>query len=346
MTPSLFLTGVTGFIGGDFLSLVCEKHPDWNITALVRNSDKGAKVAKEYAKVRLVYGDLDTTDLIAEEASKADIVMHFANCDHQASAKAIIEGLSRSPKSEVFYIHTSGTGILTSETFEKNAFGDELTLAYDDWDGIKELWSLPDHAVHRPVDKIVQASWSDKVKSAIVCPPTIYGKGRGPDNQSSLQADKSTASMLKHKKGWVIGQGENVWHQVHVHDLSDLFLHLAEAAANGGPPATWNDQGYYLAENGEFVWGDILRAIAKDAHSKGLIPSPDAANMSTEEIQPLFEGAQYYVGTNSRGVSKRGKTLFGWKPHRPTLLEEIPSLVDREARALGLTEGHAAKVAG
>ncbi|KAL8867552.1 MAG: hypothetical protein Q9174_005590, partial [Haloplaca sp. 1 TL-2023] len=66
MAPKLFLTGVTGYIGGDFLYLVSEKHPDWELTALVRNSDKGAKVTVAFPKVKLVYGDLSSTDLIEE----------------------------------------------------------------------------------------------------------------------------------------------------------------------------------------------------------------------------------------------------------------------------------------
>lgn len=41
---------------------------------MVRNSDKGAKVASQYPKVKLVYGDLDAVDVIEEEAKKADIV--------------------------------------------------------------------------------------------------------------------------------------------------------------------------------------------------------------------------------------------------------------------------------
>jgi hypothetical protein len=41
---------------------------------MVRNSDKGAKVTAVYPKVRLVYGTLDSTDLIEEEAGKADII--------------------------------------------------------------------------------------------------------------------------------------------------------------------------------------------------------------------------------------------------------------------------------
>ena len=51
-----------------------QSHPEWEITAMVRNSGKGAKVASQYPGVRLVYGDLDSTDIIVEEAKNADIV--------------------------------------------------------------------------------------------------------------------------------------------------------------------------------------------------------------------------------------------------------------------------------
>jgi N-acetyl-gamma-glutamylphosphate reductase len=71
----IFVTGVTGYIGGDALYEITQAHPDYEITALVRNSDKGAKVAKVNPSIRLVYGDLDSSDLITAEAQKADIVL-------------------------------------------------------------------------------------------------------------------------------------------------------------------------------------------------------------------------------------------------------------------------------
>ena len=70
----LFVTGGTGYIGGDALYAIASAHPEYEVTALVRSSEKGVQVAKEYAKVRLVYGDLDNTELLEEEAKKADIV--------------------------------------------------------------------------------------------------------------------------------------------------------------------------------------------------------------------------------------------------------------------------------
>ena len=54
---------------------------------LVRNSEKGAKVAKDYASVKLVYGDLDSSDMIEEESKNADIVLSklFINMSYQSS---------------------------------------------------------------------------------------------------------------------------------------------------------------------------------------------------------------------------------------------------------------------
>jgi nucleoside-diphosphate-sugar epimerase len=343
MAPKLFLTGVTGYIGGDFIHVLVPKYPDWEITCMVRNSDKGAKVAAQYPNIKLVYGDLESVDLIEEESSKADIVYNFANCDHEAAANAIVRGMSKRTTPS-FLIHTSGTGILTWETFDKKNTGEDNPHQYNDWDGIGELTSLPDRALHRAVDKIILAAGSDTLKVAIVCPPTIYGPGRGPDNQKSMQAYQAAAAMMKNKQGFVVGNGKNVWHEIHVQDLTDLYVLLTEAAVNGGAPATWNDQGYYLAENGQFVWAEILKAIASDAHKKGLLPSAETTGIGIDHINDVLRRGAYMCGSTSRGTSLRAKKLLGWKPYRPSLMETVPGIVDVEARDGGFTQGHAAKV--
>jgi uncharacterized protein YbjT (DUF2867 family) len=53
---------------------VSQAHTDWEISVLVRSKEKGAKLAGEYPKVRIVYGDLDSADIIEEETKNADIV--------------------------------------------------------------------------------------------------------------------------------------------------------------------------------------------------------------------------------------------------------------------------------
>ena len=233
------------------------------------------------------------------------------------------------------------------ETAEKNSFGTELPKVYDDWDGIKEVTSMPESASHRPVDKIVlRMSSTDQqaIKTAIVCPPCIYGRGRGPDNQRSIQVYEAVKAVLKRKQGFIPMKGENVWHEVNVHDLSDLFVLLGEAAAAGGGKATWNEDGYYFAENGSFVWKDIFQDIATIAKKKGLVESDETPSLSADELNELHPIATYIWGSNSRGKATRARELLGWEPHGESLKDDLPDIVEAEARALGLMEGHAAKV--
>jgi nucleoside-diphosphate-sugar epimerase len=182
------------------------------------------------------------------------------------------------------------------------------------------------------------------IKTAIVCPPCIYGIGRGPDNQRSIQVYEAAKAILRREQAFLPLKGENVWHGINVQDLSDLYVLLAEAAAAGGGKATWNEDGYYFAENGEFVWKDIFRDMAKIAQKLGLLDSDDAPSLSATELAEIHPYALIIWGSNSRGKAIRARQLLGWKPHRESLGEILLSIIKEEARALGLIQGHAAKV--
>jgi len=136
-----------------------------------------------------VIGDLTDAKLLEEEAKRADIILNFADSDHAPSATALAKGaLAHSVDRPIFVIHTSGTGILTWKTVESRTFGKLEDKVYDDWEHIKEVTSLPDNAAHRNVDKIFLEAGKNEsgpVHTAIVCPPTIYGVGRGPGNKRS-----------------------------------------------------------------------------------------------------------------------------------------------------------------
>jgi len=67
---------------------------------------------------------------------------------------------------------------LTWEDAEQDKLGEHSTKEYNDWDGVAELTALPDTAFHRNVDKVIietGSDYSEVVKTAIICPPTIYG---------------------------------------------------------------------------------------------------------------------------------------------------------------------------
>lgn len=346
MAPKVFITGATGYVGGDGLFEIVKAHSDWNITCAVRNSDKGAKIVQQYPSVKLVYADLNAVEVIEEEASKADLVYHFANCDHEPSARAIARGLARRINSGPgYWIHTSGALILGTETVDRSCYGDELFKVFDDWDGVNELTSLPNHAEHRNVDKVVleaSKAYPDKIKTAIVCPPAIFGRGRGPDNQRSVQVYRVAEAFLKYKKAFTVGKGKNVWNQVHIQDLSKLYLLLGEAAVNGGPPAIWDDHGYYFAESGFFVWGDVIKAVAEEISKQCHSGLMEMEELSPEDAAKWLPFAKFLIGTNCRGTSIRGKQLLGWEPREGSLMEEIPAVVKAEADRLRQIKNHAA----
>lgn len=177
----IFLTGATGYIGGDALATIVAQHPEITFSALVRDAAKGEQVKAQYPNIRIVLGSLDDSDILERESAAADIVLHTADAsDHVGAAKAIAAGLvaGHSKEKPGYWLHTGGTGILTFADSDKNEYGNKSEKVYNDWEGVDELLNLPDHAFHRNVDQLVLeagAKHADVLKVALVCPPTIYG---------------------------------------------------------------------------------------------------------------------------------------------------------------------------
>lgn len=79
---------MTGYIAGDALYELYQKHPDYEYAALVRTQEKADIVKKAFPNVRIVLGGNDDSDILKEEAAKADIVLRefsvglvkFINC--------------------------------------------------------------------------------------------------------------------------------------------------------------------------------------------------------------------------------------------------------------------------
>lgn len=353
-------TGATGYIGGDILYTITRAYPDYEYAALVRGS-KGAIVAAAYPKIRIVDGTLDDAAIIEEESAKADIVIgtkpqismanlnpsliYFTDtadsADHAGSATAIAKGLASGHTKDkpAHWLHLSGTGILMWKDIETKTLGEPNSLpVYNDLEGVSQLTSLPDSAIHRDVDKIVLAASSDSVKTAVITPPTIYGRGRGPGNQRSLQVYDLAAKTLKEGQAPVVGRGLTEWDNVHVHDLSNLYvLFLGAIAANDNAQdkELWGANGYFLAENGHHVWGEVSKQVAEAAFDQGYIKTKELKVVSASQIQ----GLEFSWGQNSRGEAKRARKYLGWKPTKK-LEDEIPHIVTSEAALLGLKPGN------
>lgn len=189
------------------------------------------------------------------------------------------------------------------------------------------------------MDKIVLAAGRDNVdivKTAIVCPPTIYGEGRGPGNRRSIQVPNLIKATLEKQEGVVVGAGQNWWTNIHVADLSQVYLRLVEEASKSGGSATWGEDGYYFTEREEFQWRKAAKAVASAAHKKGFISKDSITTVSAEEADRLVPSGSFLWGTNSRCKAVRANRQLAWVPEQRSIYDDIPDEVAREAKRLGL----------
>lgn len=78
-TSRVFITGVSGYIGGHVVANIVEKHPEWHLTLLVRNEQQKNLILSRWPQVETVIGNLSDKSLMIEEASKADVVLRKYN---------------------------------------------------------------------------------------------------------------------------------------------------------------------------------------------------------------------------------------------------------------------------
>ncbi|KAG6327950.1 hypothetical protein ID866_11139 [Astraeus odoratus] len=292
----IFFTGATGYIGGSVLSRLIE-HPTYEtteISVLIRPSKKDKIPALESLGLKPVLGTYDDLELLKEEASKADIVIAVADADNLPAAEAILKGLKERHEktgTQPLLIHTSGTGVLID-----NALGRYPTDAvYDDLDP-DQIESLAPTQLHRNVDlAIVQADKEHYIKSFIILPSTIYALAKsklvdlGIQNPRSIQIPQLIRAGLARGQGGMVGQGENIWPNVHIDDIADLFIVVYESALSG--KAAHGREGFYFGENGEHRLYDVAKAISQTIYELGKGKSPEPETFTEEDYkQPEING--------------------------------------------------------
>jgi hypothetical protein len=95
--------------------------------------------------------------------------------------------------------------------------------------------NIPSNAFHREIDLLVykDGGQSGLVDTFIICPSLIYGVGTGPVKKDSSQVPGVIKYSLEAKRAVTVGNGLNVWNNVHVEDLADFYLLLLEKAIAG-----------------------------------------------------------------------------------------------------------------
>ncbi|OCK74520.1 NAD(P)-binding protein [Lepidopterella palustris CBS 459.81] len=333
MGLNIFFMGITGYLGG---SLFARLHPDQNhhISALVRSQEKADWLRAH--GIRPVLGDLSATDLIEEEALKADVFINTADSDHLPSAKAAVLGLKKRYEKtgqKSLYLHTSGTGIL----IEKSD-GTSSPKVWLDTD-TSALNAIPETALHRKTDMWLLDN-SSNVDLCMVCPPSIYGRGVGEpalSNIYSVQIPFIIAHAVRNGRTQQIGPGKNVSSQIHVADLVQLYLKLLRIYLEGGDLPT----GYLfpVPENGgEHVMGDLVNAIARELKKQGILETDEVVTVEATdaELKRVFTtvAGKYLVGSNCRARGPKALST-GWAAtEKEDIYSTIPHAVKEISQAV------------
>lgn len=75
MSPLIFVTGISGYIGGHVAAKLVEKHPEYQLVALVRDEKQAGAIKKTWTAVETVIGTLDDHEILVEQGKRADVVL-------------------------------------------------------------------------------------------------------------------------------------------------------------------------------------------------------------------------------------------------------------------------------
>ncbi|KAF7348993.1 hypothetical protein MVEN_01420300 [Mycena venus] len=310
---------VRGYIGGSVLArfLLHPKADTFQFTVLVRDPKKAEKF-KDLG-VNAVVGSHSDAPLVEKLASEADVVIATADCDDLGAAKATLEGLKKRHALGVvpIFIHTSGTGVISDDA---KGMHSDITV-YDDSDA-NQIASISPTQMHREVDLAITAADAEGyIKSYIILPSTIYGVATGPlvdrgiQNSHSIQIPSLISASLDRGQAGMVGEGKNLWPNVEIHELADLYAMLYDnIVANTDTGHGRN--GFYFGASGEHSLYDVARAIGEVLVALGKSESAEPTTFSQADLDKYFGGSAY-LGSNSRCRATRSLSI-GWKPVKTT----------------------------
>ncbi|KAJ7670087.1 hypothetical protein DFH06DRAFT_1372849 [Mycena polygramma] len=324
MQNILFIGG-TGYIGGPIFSRFIEKKdPKFNITALVRSTEKAEKLRALNVQINIVSGSHDDAALVERLASEADVVFSLADSDNLPAAESILRGLKKrfdttgaKPKL-IHLVSCLGDGA-------KGMFASHKV--YKDTD-LEALEALPATQSHRNVDlAIIAADVQGYIDSYIFFPGLVFGTPCGVLAKAGVQNAKNLGftfilgASFKRRGAGFVGEGKNIIAIVDVNEIADLVEVLYTAAS--AKHAAHGKQGYYFAATGEISWAGIAEVVATRAGA--------ARPYTQKELDTTFPGLKVlhdFLGDNGRADAERSRSL-GWKPVKgtPDFLAELREVV-------------------
>lgn len=246
-------------------------------------SDQKAAAVRAAGGTALV-GDISDTDIVTRSAHEVDAVVHTASPGDATSAD--VDGAFVDTVLRAF----EGTPKRFVQTGGVWVFGNSTDISEH------SPMDPPDLTAWRmPIERAIRES---SVHATILAPGIVYGNGGGLPNL--LVGDGEHDVQL-------IGDGSQRWATVHVEDLAELYALVLHHDRHDP---------YVIAAAGD---NPSVREIAEaGAHGHEVVR--DSPNGSRERLGAALADA-LMMHQEASGAHARNE--YGWRPTRPTLLEEM-----------------------
>lgn len=287
----VLLAGATGYLGSGVLpALLSSGH---TVTALVRSAEKAAVVSRE--GVLPVVADMRDREVVRRLAAEADAVITTASPGDDSSAAADIDF----SEAALAGLRDGGVLIRTSGIW-----------VYGNNDDITE---------ESPIDAPAIVAWRPEadarfrkasgVRSMQIEPGVVYGYGKGIPNVITSAEQTGDRPALR-----LVGPGTQHWTTVHLDDLAELYVAALERGEAGAR---------YLGASGiNPTVRELGEAASRRRGFEGRVV-PEDGTATIERLGAFGEALLLDQQANGSANGNKAREVLGWKPSRPSLVEEI-----------------------
>ena len=286
----VFVTGASGYIGFNVASAF--RRAGHEVWGLVRSEKKAHAIAKN--EIRPVIGSMQHPESYQSIAEQCSVLIHAAvdyqadtfSLDRQTMEVLLAAGKRGSQPKTVVY--TSGTWV----------YGDTLGRPVDEGASLRPATLV----ASRPGIEQMTLNAS-AIRGVVVRPGCVYGRQGGLTGMWFDGPDKGR--LLQ-----VIGDGNNRWAMVHVDDLAEGYLRVAESGLAG--------EVFNLTDRSSSTVRDMAGAVARVTGYTGhtqFVPVDEAS-------QTLDGFAECLVLDQLVDSGKAGR-LLGWQPKHHGFIDEV-----------------------
>jgi len=294
-TSHVFITGITGYIGGSVARKL--QAQGYRVSGLVRR-ESDLQWLRSQGMDGLV-GTIHQTGILEAAVSQASTIIHTADsADDPYAVDTFLRLLEGTGKTFLF---TSGSAIFGGkENGEANSF------VYTEDFPLEPRLEMASRVL---INNTILRSAQRGVRSIVMVPTMVYGEGLGR-KKDSIQLPALVTYSKEKGHGVYFGKGANIWSNLHIEDLADLYI-LAMQRARAGS--------IYYAENG---WSTLKDLAENISDRLGLQP---ARSVSIQEAVERFGPAGGYFGfaSNSFCSADKARRELAWAPQYSSIVPFI-----------------------